>query len=196
MNIFVRISNAWRNLFRRRRLSLQNSTDNRVEWYIHISPANIFLALISFVLLVFIGVLTLISYSPVLDMLPGFRTNVENSHEIMVQNILRIDSMEHVINDMMLYNDNIALIMDGKSPVVRSSMVGDSVSTNRTIVSPNAIDSALRSQMEGEGEYNLQRAALNRSAMVFVVPTEGEISQHFDIGADRRSIKIEASGTE
>ncbi len=196
MNIFIRISNAWRNFFRRRRLSLQNSTDNRVEWYTHISPVSIFLAFVSYTALLFIIILILVAYTPVLEMLPRYRTNVSKSREIMVENILRIDSMERVINDIMLYSDNITLIMEGKSPVVRNNQVTDSLNLDKAIIAPNSADSLLRGQMEGEGEYNLRRVAINSSSMLLTPPIEGDITRSFDIGEGQRSIKIVANGAE
>ncbi len=196
MNIFRRISFAWRNFFRRRRLSLQNSTDNREEWYTHISPVSIFLMFVSYTTLIFILVLTLVGYTSILEMLPMYRSDISKSRDIMVENILRIDSMERVINDMMLYNDNIALIMEGKSPVVRNSQIVDSVSLNKTMVAPNEADSILRNQMEGEGEYSLRRAAINRSIMQLTSPFGGDISQRFDISANCRSMKFVVSGAE
>ncbi|MFI3292519.1 MAG: M23 family metallopeptidase [Rikenellaceae bacterium] len=196
MKIFTRILSAWRNLFRRRKLSLRNSSDNRVEWYTHISPVSIFLALVSFVVLTFIVVLTLVGYTPILEVLPNYRSDISRSREIMVENILRIDSMERVINDMMLYNDNIALIMEGRTPVVRSSQINDSLQRERVMVQPNAADSALRAQMEGEGEYSLRRAELNNSTMLMVAPVEGEITQHFDLSQDRKALRISTPGKE
>ncbi len=196
MNIFARISSAWRNLLRRRKLSLRNSFDNRVEWYTHISPISIFLALISFVALTFIVVLTLVGYTPILEFLPSYRSDISRSREIMVDNILRIDSMERVINDMMLYNDNIALIMDGRTPVVRTSQLSDSLKKDKMTVLPNAADSALRQQMEGEGEYSLRRAELNSTSRLMVTPVDGEVIQRFGTSVDSYSIKISSNGAE
>ncbi|MFI3282407.1 MAG: M23 family metallopeptidase [Rikenellaceae bacterium] len=196
MNIFTRISSAWRNFFRRRRLSLQNSSDNRVEWYTHISPVSLLLAFISYTSLIFIVVLTLVGYSPILEALPGYRSDISKSRDIMVENILRIDSMERVINDMMLYNDNISLIMEGRTPVVRSSQLSDSVQLNKTMVAPNDADSALRREMEGEGDYSLKRAQLNNTSMRMLSPMEGEISIGFDLASDARSIKLTSNGGE
>ncbi len=196
MIIFARISSAWRNLLRRRKLSLRNSFDNRVEWYTHISPISIFLALISFVALTFIVVLTLVGYTPILEFLPSYRSDISRSREIMVDNILRIDSMERVINDMMLYNDNIALIMDGRTPVVRTSQLSDSLKKDKMTVLPNAADSALRQQMEGEGEYSLRRAELNSTSRLMVTPVDGEVIQRFGTSVDSYSIKISSNGAE
>ncbi len=140
--------------------------------------------------------LTLVGYTSILEMLPIYRSDISKSREIMVENILRIDSMERVLNDLMRYNDNIALIMEGKSPVVRNSQLTDSVGLNKTMVAPNQADSILRNQMEGESEYSLRRATINLSSMQMISPFRGEITQRFDIGSDRRSMKFSASGVE
>lgn len=114
----------------------------------------------------------------------------------MVDNILRIDSMERVIGDMMLYNDNITLIMEGRTPVVRSSQLMESEQLNKTMVAPNAADSTLRQQMTGEGEYNLLRSTIRHASILLIAPLEGEITQPFDIKRGDFSIKIEATGSE
>ncbi len=196
MNIFIKLSNLWHDFFRRRRLSLQDSTDNRVLWYTHISPLNLLLAFISYTVLIFVVVLTLVGYTSILEMLPLYRSDISRSRNIMVENILRIDSMERVIGDMMLYNDNISLIMEGKTPVVRSSQLTDTLSISKVMVAPNSADSILRKQMEGEGEYNLRRATINQSSILLISPMEGYITQRFDITKGTHSIKIEAIGSE
>ena len=117
---FLKNIRAWqRNFFRKRRFNMLNATDNSEEWHMHLSPASIFAAFVSFALLLFILILTLVAYSPVLEFLPGYRTEADRSRESLVQNIIRLDSMERMMNDMLTYNQNIALIMEGKTPVAR-----------------------------------------------------------------------------
>lgn len=64
------------------------------------------------------------------------------------------------------------------------------------MISPSDIDSALRMQMEGDGEYNLMRASIINSSLRLISPVEGEVSQNFTIGEGLRSIKFGASGAE
>ena len=109
MRFFKSIRAWWRGLFRKRRFNMLNATDNSEEWHMHLSPASIFAAFLSFVLLLFILVLSLVAYSPILEFLPGYRTEADRSRESLVQNIIRLDSMERMMNDMMTYNRNIAL---------------------------------------------------------------------------------------
>ena len=57
---------------RKHRLTLQNEVDNAEEWHMHISVVRIFAALLAFVLLLFILILSLVAYTPVLEFLPGY----------------------------------------------------------------------------------------------------------------------------
>ena len=184
MDIQKKIGSWWRNFFRKRRFSMLNATDNSEEWHLHLSPASIFAALVAFVLLLFILILSLVAYSPVLEFLPGYRTEADRSRESLVQNIIRLDSMERVMNQMMTYNQNIALIMEGKTPVMRTIASSDS--------------SRLRAQMEGDGPYSLSasqkasRRAL-RESMELLAPIEGIITQSFDVAQGRLGVGIVAT---
>ena len=153
MKFLKRIRAWWRGLSRKRRFSMLNATDNSEEWHIHLSPASVFAGLVAFVLLLFILTLSLVAYSPVLEFLPGYRTEADRSRESLLQNIIRLDSMERMMNDMMTYNRNIALIMEGRTPVARTLAASDSSRISKVLVMPSPEDSLLRAQMEGDGEY-------------------------------------------
>lgn len=201
MNIFRKIQLRWHNLFRKRRFNMLNATDNSEEWHMHLSPASIFAGLVAFVLLLFILVLSLVAYSPVLEFLPGYRTEADRSRESLVQNIIRLDSMERIMNDMMTYNENIALIMEGKTPVARTLQTSDSTRTSKVLVMPSAEDSLLRAQMESDGPYAVtgRSAASRRSmreAIELVTPVEGIITDHFDIKEGRLGVRIAAAADD
>ena len=162
MRFFKSIRAWWRGLFRKRRFNMLNATDNSEEWHMHLSPASIFAAFLSFVLLLFILILSLVAYSPILELLPGYRTEADRSRESLVQNIIRLDSMERMMNDMLTYNQHIALIMEGKTPVARTLATSDSTRTSKVLVMPSPEDSLLRAQMEGDGPYAIAAAASDR----------------------------------
>lgn len=198
MNYLSRLRRWWRDLFRRRRFNMLNATDNSEEWHIHLSPASIFAGLTAFALMLFILILTLMAYTPVLEFLPGYRTETDRLRESLVQNIIRLDSMEQMMNDMMTYNENIALIMEGRTPVVRSFIGSDSTRTDRTTVLPSREDSLLRAQMEGDGPYSLAGSGNTsrgevRKAMELVTPVDGLIAERFDIGQNRFGVRIAAA---
>ncbi len=189
----------WRDLFRKRRFNMLNATDNSEEWHIHLSPASIFAGMVSFVLLVFILVLTLVAYSPVLEFLPGYRTEVGRSRESLVQNILRIDSLERMVDDMMTYNENIGLIMEGKTPVARTYTSSDSSRITKVLVMPSVEDSLLRLQMEGEGPYSLAHGGnvvsrrQIRESMELIAPVDGIITDRFNIKEGRYGVLVAAA---
>ena len=140
----------WRGLFRKRRFNMLNATDNTEEWHMHLSPASILAGLVAFMLMLFILTLSLVAYSPILEFLPGYRTEADRSRESLVQNIIRLDSMERMMNDMLTYNENIALIMEGRTPVARVLASSDSSRISKVLVMPSHEDSLLRAQMEGD----------------------------------------------
>lgn len=148
MNAFHSISSWWKRFSRKRRLSMLNATDNVEEWYTHISPAGLLAAFLAFALLLFILILSIVAYTPVLELLPGYRVEAARSRENLMQSVIRLDSMERMMNDMITYNNNIALIMEGKTPVVRTVGKEDSIRTNKTLVVPSREDSLLRAELE------------------------------------------------
>lgn len=199
MQFFKKIAILWRQLFQKRRLSITRVDNPSDEWHMHLSPASLLAACFSFVLVMFLLVLTLVAYSPVLEMLPGFRSEANRSRESLMQNIIRLDSMERVMNQMMTYNENIAMIMAGKSPVVRTVETSDSTRQNTILVMPSEQDSVLRAQMEGEGPYNLQHDAARRAvreAIELLRPVEGIITERFSIEEGHFGIAIAAAAAD
>lgn len=199
MKLLEKITRWQRGFYRKRRFSMHNATDNSEEWYIHISPARIMSGMVAFVLLLFIVLLALMAYTPVLEFLPGYRTEADRTRESLIRNIIRLDSMEQTLKDMMTYNENIALIMEGKTPVTHTPSSADSSPTDmKTPVRPSAGDSLLRREMEGDGPYSL---AANdhairrkmRETLGLTVPAEGVISEKFDIKSGRYGISITAT---
>ena len=194
MKGFSPISRAYRRLVRKHRLTLQNEVDNAEEWHMHISVVRIFAALLAFVLLLFILILSLVAYTPVLEFLPGYEAN--RSREMLLQNIMRLDSIERQMTQMRTYSDNIALIMEGKTPVVRNVGSLDSIKADKTLVMPSREDSLLRIQMEGEGPYGLGKSPSRktlREAMAMTAPVEGIITEKFDTKLGQYGIRIAAA---
>lgn len=201
MNLIKYIRTWWRDFFRKRRFNMLNATDNSEEWHIHLSPASLFAGLVALVLLLFILVFSLMAYTSVQEFLPGYRTEADRSRESLVQNIIRLDSMERMMNDMMTYNEHIALIMEGSTPVARTLAVSDSTRTNKVLVMPSREDSLLRRQMQGDGPYSIagQEGSSRRQvreAIELVTPVEGIITDRFDIREGRFGVRIAAAASD
>ncbi len=193
--MFKAIANWWRSINRRRKVTILNSA-NRKEWHTHISPIRAVMVVCALIISLFLGMLLLVGYTSILEILPAYRTAADKSRDRLILNIERIDSMERVIGDMILYNDNVGLILEGKTPVARTTIISDSVRHHRTFTASNAADSALRAQMEGDGEYNIrsggEQLLTQSNTISFSPPIEGIITERFDLKQERFGVRIAA----
>jgi murein DD-endopeptidase MepM/ murein hydrolase activator NlpD len=186
-----------KNLFRKMRFSVNDPLSHEEEWSLHITPAGLLGSLAAFCLFLFLLVLVLVAYTPILDIFPGYRTAAEKTHDDLVQNVMRLDSLERRMNDMLTYNENIAMILEGRTPVVRTPLSdGDTVKLDKTLVPPSQFDSLLRAQMEGEGDYSLARTLQSRQQggkLIFAAPAEGIITRHFSREDNYLGVGIQAA---
>ena len=187
--------NGW---FRKKRISMSDPILREEEWAVHLSPMGLLGAVGAFLLLIFALVLVLVAYTPVLDIFPGYRTAAEKQHDDLVQNMMRIDSLERRMSDMLTYNENIAMILEGRSPVVRTPLnAGDTTSLDKTLVPPSQFDSLLRAEMEGDGDYSLARTLRSREQgdgkLFFAAPVEGIITRHFSRDDNYLGVGIQAA---
>lgn len=186
-----------KNLFRKMRFSVNDPLSHEEEWSLHITPAGLLGSLAAFCLFLFLLVLVLVAYTPILDIFPGYRTAAEKTHDDLVQNVMRLDSLERRMNDMLTYNENIAMILEGRTPVVRTPLSdGDTVKLDKTLVPPSQFDSLLRAQMEGDGDYSLARTLQSRQQggkLIFAAPAEGIITRHFSREDNYLGVGIQAA---
>lgn len=185
MKVTRSISSWWKNLMRKRRISMFGIEEQSEEWHVLISPASIFAGIIALILLIFFVVLLLVAYTPIVEFLPGFKSDAARSRESLTQSVMRLDSIERRMNEMLIYNDNISLIMNGKTPAVRTTIATDSIHRSKSLVLPSLEDSLLRAQMEGTGEYGLHTTVRANSSIrdniEMIVPIEGIITKHFNL---------------
>jgi murein DD-endopeptidase MepM/ murein hydrolase activator NlpD len=133
------------------------------------------------VLLIVVTVVVLIAYTPAMDTIPGYPGR--RSRQALIENILRLDSLEREMANLTVYSDNIDMIMEGKTPVIRDVVrMGDSIrAQDKTIVSPDAVDSLLRARMEGDGEWSLAASVASSrvggAAPGLIPPVTGGIIQ-------------------
>lgn len=182
-----------RNFTRKHRLSLRKQHDGVEVWYMHTSPAEFIGGAVAVILILFVIILTLAAYTPILDLIPGYRGN--QSREIMIENIMRVDSIERRLNELQLYTNDVSRILEGKSPVAPSQTAeADSIAPRLDLVAPNEADSILRSQMEGSGIYSLSHASFGRgtvrSGIDLTSPVRGVVATHFNPKENRYGIGI------
>ena len=161
---------------RKHQISLHDNGEER--WSADISPLKLTTIGVAIVTLIFGVLLLLVAYTPILDLLPGYRTNAAQSREMLIHNIVRIDSLERKINDMLTYNENRILVVNGKTPAIQS-VQKDSLEQNKEFVAPSKADSLLRKKMENDERYRFNEAGVAAS-LNGVAPMYGVISERFN----------------
>jgi hypothetical protein len=184
----------WRDLGKKQKLAVVDSDDGTERWYMYISPARILVGLAVLVIAMFAAVILIVVYTPVMDTLPGYPGS--RSREVLIAGIQRLDSLEREMANLTVYSDNIDMIMEGRTPVVRDvSRIGDSIEIQEKVrVVPSAADSALRARMEGTGQFGLAGSVAATRALVerfdLVRPAQGLLSSSFDPVHGRFGVEI------
>lgn len=167
-------------VFRKRRVAMFDREEE--QWHAELSPATMTAICVALVTLVFAVLLVLVAYTPLLDLMPGYRTNAGRSREMLIRSIVRIDSLERKMNDMLTYNENRILVVRGKTPTMQS-VKNDSLQRNKSFVAPSKADSLLRQKIENDERYRLNEAkpkSVVQSTLNAVSPMYGIISERFN----------------
>ena len=173
--------NSWFNsIFRKRRFVLFDRDEER--WHAELSPTSLTAIAVAVVTLVFGVLLVLVAYTPLLDLMPGYRTHAGRSREMLIRSIVRIDSLERKMNDMLTYNENRILVVGGKTPAMQS-LKNDSLQRQKSYVAPSKADSLLRHKIESDERYRLNESkpkSTIQNLLNAVSPMYGLISERFN----------------
>jgi murein DD-endopeptidase MepM/ murein hydrolase activator NlpD len=170
-------SGKWRNKFR---LVILNDHDFEEKLSLKLSRLNVFVVLsISAIVLIAITIL-LIAFTPLKEYIPGYSSTALKRQAY--SNVLKVDSLERTI---LQYEQYLKIIRGVISDEPLDFLPGsedreaDAVAVGK--LEPSTADSALRSLVEQEELFNIQRtSALSPlSSYAFFTPVRGEITQAF-----------------
>lgn len=191
MKFFKRLKYFLVHFRAKQKVSIKDPHDEEDTWHVYLSPLNIITALLAFVLVVFILSVTIVAFTPIMNYIPGYQGN--KTRNILIENNLKLDSLENQLNLWNNYYDNLVRIMDGREPLTVASVVQDSIHSQIENVERSVLDSVLRQQMEGEGEYALNRttqAGTSQGGLNFLAPVKGLITQKFDPRAGIMGVEV------
>ena len=196
MKLFDNIALWWHNITKKRKVSILEPDSGNERWYALLSPLSMVMSGIALVFIVFAILLAIVAYTPVLDMLPGYRTDASRSRQTLIRTLIRVDSLERKMNQMLVYNENRILVVDGKMPT-SSSVRTDTVTSNKSIVPPSHTDTLFRRQMESDRQYMLSSGnnTQQRTTINAVKPMDGIISERFNAKVGLFGIRM-AAGVE
>ncbi|MBO7299920.1 MAG: peptidoglycan DD-metalloendopeptidase family protein [Tidjanibacter sp.] len=180
-----------RNLGKRHRISVTDEAGREV-WYSFTTLVRAGLYTLGVAILVFIASLLVAAYTKVLDIVPGY--DGITSRERMIENIIRLDSLERELGYMQIYAENVAQIMEGGSPVVRtlSPTENDKITSEKEVVAPSAMDSLLRRELEGTGRYGLvtkpEKQKITNAEIL--TPVVAEVVEKFSPASGRYGVRL------
>lgn len=178
---FLEKLNSWFAEARRKR-SFTISDNQEELWHTELSPLKLIAIGVAVVTILFVVQLLLVAYTPLLDLMPGYRTNAGRSREVLIRSIVRIDSLERKVNDLINYNENRILVVRGKTPAV-PSVQNDTLNRAKGFVAPSKADSLLRQKIENDESYRLNASKQGlavQDAFNTVAPMTGIISEKFN----------------
>jgi hypothetical protein len=173
----------WHGFTAKQRISVTDSDDGHEQWYMYISPSRLLIGVAVLIVMLFVAVGLIVAYTPIMDTIPGYPG--EKSREKLIQGIMRLDSLEREMSYLTVYSDNIALIMEGKTPIVRDvSKIGDSIEIkDKVMIPPSEADSIFRAELQGNGSYSLSSAMANSTqghSQDLIPPVQGLVQSRFN----------------
>jgi murein DD-endopeptidase MepM/ murein hydrolase activator NlpD len=166
-----------------------------------LSPMNIFVVLMSSVLIIVIVVVSIISFTDLREYIPGYAdVNMRKKMESLRQ---KADSLQSAMGSKDLYIKNIKNIISGNIEKTKHDEEQISGLTDEIKYSSSKEDSILRAEVEQEDMFNITQNYINTqnsvpgiSGFLFFTPLNGTITDKFDAKKRHFGIDIVAPENE
>lgn len=169
-------------LTQRNKLTFRNIRNGEEFWHIFVSRLHLLGAALAILVITFGSVLVVVAYTPILDLVPG--NPGSKSRELLLDNLVRLDSLEREVRGWEQYNANLLLILEGGTPILDASndSTASRISKNTTLVPRSLGDSLLRLSHSGDTIYMNKNKARKRMELTFemIPPSSGVIAKRFD----------------
>ncbi|MFI3322660.1 MAG: M23 family metallopeptidase [Rikenellaceae bacterium] len=187
-----------KNFRRKFRVTFHEIHGGKIVWQTFFSPSSIFLFFISLLFINMALAAALVIYTPVFDLIPGYPG--AKSREILVENLVRLDSLEKEFTIWNKYRENIVRIMSGADtvPVIVDEKL-DSLKNIIAQVEPHSdIDSLFVESMKNNPTAVISERKNEKKvqSVDFFLPIKGVVTRKYDISQDFRGVEITASSEE
>ena len=187
----------WKNFKFKYKLTITNENTLEEIVGIHVSKLNGVSVLLSAVTVIFLIASLIIVFTPLRNYLPGYM-NTEIREQV-VNNALRADSLQLLLERQRMYIMNIQDIISGNIKVDSVHTI-DSLTETRTeeLMERTQAEEEFRKQYEETERYNLTTIdnAQAITGLIFFRPTRGMVSSGFDANQKHFGIDIAASPNE
>lgn len=187
----------WNNIKFKYKLSIINENTLEELVGIHVSKLNGLSVLLSAVTIIFAIAAAIIIFTPLRNYLPGYMNSEVRAQ--IVDNALRMDSLQQVLEKQNLYIMNIQDIFRGTVKVDTVQSI-DSLTALRSdsLMERTKREEEFRAQYEEREKYNLSNMpeVANAGSFIFYRPTRGMVSAGFDAQEKHYGIDIAANPNE
>lgn len=187
----------WNNIKFKYKLTIINENTLEEVVGLRVSKLNGLSVLLSVLTVLFVIAAAIIAFTPLRNYLPGYMNS--EIREQVVENALRVDSLQQLVDRQNLYIMNIQDILSGE---VRADSVQsmDTLTTMRkdTLMERTKREEEFRRKYEETEKYNLTSITSQPDAngLIFYRPTRGMISDHFDVEKKHYGTDIAANPNE
>ncbi|GAE85223.1 membrane protein related to metalloendopeptidases [Bacteroides reticulotermitis JCM 10512] len=187
----------WSNIKFKYKLTILNENTLEEIVGLRVSKLNGFSVLLSVLIVLFLIAACIIAFTPLRNYLPGYMNSEVRAQ--MVQNALRVDSLQQVLERQNLYIMNIQDIFSGRVKI-DSVETMDSLTTARedTLMQRTEREEEFRRQYEENEKYNLTTIVSQPdvNGMIFYRPTRGMVTDVFNIDKKHFGTDIAANPNE
>ncbi len=187
----------WNNIKFKYKLTIVNENTLEEVVGLRVSKLNGLSVLLSVLAVLFLIAAVIIAFTPLRNYLPGYMNSEIRAQ--VVDNALRVDSLQQLVERQNLYIMNIQDIFSGKVSVDTVHSI-DSLTRMRQeeLMPPTDRESEFRKQYEDTEKYNLGTitAQAEVDGLIFYRPTRGMITEHFDAEKKHYGTDIAANPNE
>ena len=187
----------WNNFKFKYKLTIINENTLEEIVGLRVSKLNGLSVLLSVLAVLFLIAACIIAFTPLRNYLPGYMNSEVRSQ--IVDNALRVDSLQELLNRQNLYIMNIQDIFSGKVPI-DSVQTLDSLTTVRkdTLMERTKREEEFRRQYEETEKYNLTSITSQPdvTGLILYRPTRGMVSDRFDAKKKHYGTDIAANPNE
>lgn len=166
------------------RVSLVNDSSHEQLWVRKFTRSGFILTIAGVILFLGIVFYCLLAFTPLRSTIPGYPSAQTKFDAI--QNALRIDSLENIVNQWDLYTQNLARVINGGEPVNIDSLINASRGSRLAGMDAEELagrDSVLRQTVQEAEQFSISSGSDKQmpiEGMHFFTPLSGVVSQGYD----------------
>lgn len=181
------------------RLSIYNDSTLEEVWFLRLSRMNVLVVLGSLVILIIFGVTILISFTPLREFIPGYPD--KNTRKTIVENALKVDSLELELAMWHRHLDNINRVLSGKPTEVIESKPDTTKKYKNLQLGKSKEDSLLRASVEAEEKYKLSvfdnsKKPQGIAGIKFFTPVKGKVLHAYNAQAGQLGVVLSVAPNE